>query len=206
MTCIPDRIVRLLVGAALFAAMAWSQTLQLSPAFVPGGIIIDRLEDTTALVGDMVLTSPGGLQGVANASVTITLNEPVTSQVLTIGNATLSDALLNLNDTTNAGNSAVYAGAISPSGFSITFSAVTIPANDAYTISFQNVRVNAHAAPSNGFAITESANISSEGFLNYQTPKALQVGIVQQGFSVPALTAGTNVLPTRRASATRPRR
>ncbi|MGD1069015.1 MAG: hypothetical protein ABSB15_02660 [Bryobacteraceae bacterium] len=161
---------------------------------VPGGIIIDRFEDTTALVGDLVLTSPGGLPAIANATVMIALNEPVASQVLTLGGATLSDALLNLNDTTVPGSSAVYAGAVN--GSTITFSSVALPANDNYTITFQNIRVNAHAAPSsNGFAITEGVVITSEGFLNYASPSAVQVGIVEQGFSVPALTAGTNVLP-----------
>ena len=112
MTRIADRIVRLLGGAVLFAALAWGQTLKFGVPTVPGGIIIDRFEDTTALVGDMVLTSPGGLPAITNATVTITLNEAVASQVLTIGAMTLSDALLNLKDTTTPATSAVYAGAI----------------------------------------------------------------------------------------------
>ncbi len=188
---IPDRIVRLFGFAMLFAATSWGQTLKFNPPAVPAGIIIDRLEDTTALVGDLVLTSPGGLLGVTNATVTITLNQPVTSQVLTIGSATLSDALLNLTDTTTPASSAVYAGSIK--GSVITFSGVAIPAGDNYTITFQNVRVNANAA-ANNFVVTESVFIGSQGFVNYTTATPVQVGLVEQGFSVPGLTAGTTPL------------
>ncbi|MGD1069014.1 MAG: hypothetical protein ABSB15_02655 [Bryobacteraceae bacterium] len=188
-----SKVLGLFGAAMLFAGMSYGQTLTFNPQTPQGeGIIIDRFEDTTALVGDgfFVVGASGNPTAVVNATVTVTLNEPVTSQTFSSGK--YSEVLLNVGATASAtglnNGATLYAGVVS--GSTITFTGVNIPADT--NVAVQNVRVNASLAPSgtSSFAITETMTITTAGFLNYSnlgTP--LQVGVVQTGFSVPKLSA-----------------
>lgn len=190
-----------LVGSAiLFAGVSFGQTLIYTPQTSPvQGIIIDRFEDTTALVGDLLLISGANGSALTNVTVTATLNEPITSQTYASGKA--SEVILNVGTNgTGTSNGTLTAGVVS--GNTVTFSGVTIPPNS--NIAVQNVRVNASLAPSgtSSFAITESLTITTAGFLNYSnlgTP--VQVGVVQTGFGVPKLSATSvaNFLPANPA-------
>jgi hypothetical protein len=169
-----------LVGAAmLFAGMSYGQTLVFSAAPTTSfGAIIDRFEDTTALVGDLNLGSATA-GPVANATVTVSLNLPITSQVLKLGGVADSEILLNVGAGTT-----LYSGVIS--GSTVTFTGVAIAVGQSVTV--QNVRVNASAGSVN-FSVTESLIIQTGGFINFATPTPVQVGLIQTGFSVPAITA-----------------
>jgi len=173
-----------LVGAAmLFAGMSYGQSLNFT-ASTANGIIIDRIEDTTALVGDLSLTAPAGQPATTSAAnVVVTLSLPVTSMPLTgvktTAGAAATEAVLTIN-----GGGAVLG---SVSGNTITFPSVTFPAG-AYTVLIQNVRVNASQGTI-GSSVTESITIQSNGYLNYASPAAVQVGVIQQGFNKPTSSA-----------------
>jgi hypothetical protein len=111
--------------------------------------------------------------------VTVSLNLPITSQVLKLGGVTDSEILLNVGAGTT-----LYSGVIS--GSTVTFTGVGIAVGQSVTV--QNVRVNASAGSVN-FSVTESLIIQTGGFINYATPTPVQVGLIQTGFSVPAITA-----------------
>ena len=186
-----------LIGAAmLFAGMSYGQTLTFVPQTPPGeGIIIDRFEDTTALVGDgyFVVGATGNPQAIVNSTVVVTLNEPITSPTYNKGAA--SDIVLNVGATASAtglnNGATFYSGVVS--GNTVTFTGVNIPANT--NLGVQNVRVNASLAPSgtSSFAITETMTITTAGFLNYSSlGSPLQVGVVQTGFSVPSVSKVAN--------------
>jgi hypothetical protein len=175
--------------------MSYGQTLTYVPQTSPvQGTIIDRFEDTRALVGDLLLISGPNNVPLTNTTVTVTLNEPVTSQP--------GEVILNVGtNATGTTNGTLYSGVIS--GNTVTFSGVTIPANSNLVV--QNVRVNASLAPSgtSGFAITESISITTGGFLNYSSigsaltntgaaSSLTQVGIVQTGFAVPKISGVAN--------------
>jgi hypothetical protein len=178
-----SRFLGLVGTAMLFAGMSYGQTLVFNAAPTTSfGAIIDRFEDTTALVGDLNLgTATAG--PVANATVTVSLNLPITSQVLKLGGVTDSEVLLNVGAGTT-----LYSGVIS--GSTVTFTGVSIGVGQSVTV--QNVRVNASAGSVN-FSVTESLIIQTGGFINYATPTPVQVGLIQTGFSVPAITAKFNV-------------
>jgi hypothetical protein len=180
-----------LVGAAmLFAGMSYGQSLSYV-ATTANGIIIDRIEDTTALVGDQLLTAPAAQPATTSpANIVVTLSLPVTSASLTgvkVGGVQASEAVLAL--TVPPAAPTYTLGTVS--GNTITFSNVALPAG-AYSLAIQNVRVNASQATI-GTSITESLTIQSNGYLNYASPTAVQVGVVQQGFGKPGATAGTAV-------------
>jgi len=174
-----SRFLGLVGTAMLFAGMSYGQTLVFNAAPTTSyGAIIDRFEDTTALVGDLNLgTATAG--PVANATVTVSLNLPITSQVLKLGGVTDSEVVLNVGMGTT-----LYSGVIS--GSTVTFTGVSIGMGQSVTV--QNVRVNASAGSVN-FSVTESLIIQTGGFINYATPTPVQVGLIQTGFSVPATTA-----------------
>jgi hypothetical protein len=169
-----------LIGAAmLFAGMSYGQTLIFNAAPTTSfGAIIDRFEDTTALVGDLNLgaATAGPVTG---ATVTVSLNLPITSQVLKLGGVVDSEILLNVG-----AGATLYSGVIS--GSTVTFTGVAIAVGQS--VSVQNVRVNASAGSIN-FSVTESLTIQTGGFVNYSTPGPVQVGLIQAGFSVPAEAA-----------------
>jgi hypothetical protein len=186
-----SKILGLAGAAILFAGMSYGQTLTYVPQTSPvQGTIIDRFEDTRALVGDLLLISGPNNVPLTNTTVTVTLNEPVTSQP--------GEVILNVGTNgTGTTNGTLYSGVVS--GNTVTFTAVTIPANSNLVV--QNVRVNASLAPSgtSGFAITESISITTGGFLNYSSigsaltntgaaSSLTQVGIVQTGFKVPTVS------------------
>lgn len=194
MSNITSKIFGLAGMAALFAGMSFGQTtLNCSTAGVAEpNPILDRFEDTTALVADVEYNCPaiaGGNAALAGASATLSLNEPVTSKILGAGN--VSEAVMIINDITTPASSSVTQGVVN--GSQIIFSMLNIPAStDNFTIRFANVRVNASMAPSatTNFGVTESVFIADLGVSVFPVVPSPTVGIVVQGFTKPSFTAG----------------
>jgi hypothetical protein len=160
-----------------------SQTLNVPP-------ILDRYEDTTALVSDVIVSCPASVA--STGVVIITMNEPVTSKPLQVSGSQVSDATLQIIQGGAVVNA--YPGAYPPGGTQITFSGVSFPAS-TYTLRLSNIRVNSSAAPNGttNFAITESIFVTSQGVAVFATPAPIIVGYVVNGFSQPVLD--TSVTP-----------
>jgi hypothetical protein len=189
MSNITSKILGLGGMAIMFAGVSFGQAITCGAATV-SNVILDRVEDTTALVGDVSWTCAAGANPVeTGASATVSLNEPVTSKILVAASAT-SDAVLIINDTTSTGYSAVYQGIVA--GNSILFNNITIPAGtDTFTIRTANVRVNSSLAPATGnFAITESLSVNNAGASVFISGSPT-VGVVVQAFNKPSLVAGS---------------
>jgi len=198
------KMFSLIGGAMLFAGMSFAQC--------PGGAtslnvppILDRFEDTTALVSDVIVTCTGA-SAAATGSIVLTLNEPVTSKsgTRTVTAGTLATGNFNGNYNGYSANSDAvaiifdgvntfaYPGVVS--GSQVVFPSVVLPsAAGGYVIRFSNIRVNSSLAPNGNtnFAITESIFIQNAGVALYASPGATTVGYVVSGFGAAGVTAGS---------------
>jgi hypothetical protein len=191
--------------AACFAAASYAQTFTCGPnggnpanaptstsgtnaASTAQAPIIDRVEDTTALVADLTFSCQAG-NSLSNGTVTVSLNEPVTSRTASVNGTTQSEAALTITPA-GGGASTTYLGTVN--GNTITFSGVNFPST-AFGATIQNVRVNASAAPNgnSNFTITESVLVTNLGFAVYSTLPT-PVGIVAQGFATPTVSGVAN--------------
>jgi hypothetical protein len=156
------------------------------------GVILDRLEDTTALVGDVSFTGCNTTAAVNGATAIVSLNAAVTSKVLSTTTGA-TEAVLIINDTTTPANNTVIEGVAS--GQQITFGAnstlgnIMLNAGDNFTMRVANVRVNSSLLTPN-FNVTENFQIATQGIAAY-TATQQTVGVVVQGFAKPALSITT---------------
>ncbi len=196
MATLSNKIIGLVGTAMVFAGMSFGQTFTCpvtaaSPGTVPAPIL-DRFEDTTALVADLKITGCMDTAG-ATTNVVVTLNEPVTSKIVAAATAT-SEAVLTLIDATTPAASVIVQGFIA--GNTVTFLNVPFPgAGDTYSLQVSNIRVNASLAPNgtSNFNITEGLFVTNQGQAVYATPAAITVGYVVSGFGAPK--GGSALLP-----------
>jgi hypothetical protein len=184
----------LIGGAILFSGMSFAQVCGGSPQAAGVSLtlnvppILERYEDTTALVSDIVLSCPAGTA--ATGALVSTMSQNVTSKPLTSGGVALSEATLQIIQAGAVVNA--YLGSVT--GAQVTFSNVAFPAA-AYTIRISNIRVNASAAGSGSVnvPITENLFVTNQGVAVFATPTPVIVGYVETGFATPALTTGVAV-------------
>jgi hypothetical protein len=155
-----------------------------------------RVEGTTEEVADVnVFCGPGST--LANGTLTVSLNAPISSKGAGGGGAT--DALLIITPNNNTfGGPALpptptaagtyYFGTIAAGSQTVVFSNVAFPAG-AFTITVQNIRVNAST-----LSIVPGANQVNEAILvtnagvGIFAPAQQLVGLVYQGFSKATLS------------------
>lgn len=156
-----------------------------------------RLEGTNDLATDLVVSCATG-STLAKGNVVVTLNANVTSTQ--IGGTNEATLLIMTTDTSTP---TAYPGVVS--GNQVTFggsAGVTFP-DTPYTIRVSNIRVNSSALAS-GTYVTEILNIYNQGVVAYSTSQTtpsvanggvpINVGYVQQGFSVPTGTSSNYTL------------
>src|SRR5580658_5971810 len=177
------KLLILTVSAMGFAGVSYGQVTQAcgTATNMTGPPNLLRLEGTTELVTDEVIgctgnTVPAALTG--QLIVNVGLN--VTSKAVGFSN----EASLQIN---TGGATTLYQGSVS--GSTVTFGTAAAPVTfpvAAYTIVISNIRVNASTGALNTY-VTESLLATNQGVVIYsQAPT--NVGYVEQGFAVPALT------------------
>jgi hypothetical protein len=154
------KLLGLAAVATAFTGASFAQNIGPGAAVGNGAANLSlRSEGQTELVGDYVASfTTTGAATVGTVYATLTL--PVTSKALTTpatapaGNVSNSDAVLQV---TNGGGTTTYYGTVS--GSQISFNAVTLPLG-AFTLTTQNVRVNASAGAGGAPQVSESLLVS----------------------------------------------
>ena len=175
-----SKILGLASTAFVFAGMAFGQNASCSSAAASQTPLI-RVEGTTELVGEYVITCTGGA-GTANILDIVSL--PVTSKALTTSSTGITEAVAVVSV---GGNIQTAAGSVvqgTVSGSQLSFAGVNIPSG-ASTITIANVRVNATSltvGTGTPPAITESAFISGTS-VNSAVTGSATVGYAFTGLS-----------------------
>ena len=175
-----SKILGLASTAFVFAGMAFGQNASCSSAAASQTPLI-RVEGTTELVGEYVITCTGG-GGTANILDIVSL--PVTSKALTTSSTGITEAVAVVSV---GGNIQTAAGSVvqgTVSGSQLSFAGINIPPGGS-TITIANVRVNATSltvGTGTPPAITESAFISGTS-VNSAVTGSATVGYAFTGLS-----------------------